>query len=189
MRITGGKRLGHRIQVPAVSDLRPSQDIVREAVFQILGDVRNLTVLDIYAGTGAMGLEALSRGAKFCDFVEHEPNACQTIQTNLRGAGLEDTADIYCEEAEKFATEEHPQKYNLVFLDPPYAARPRSVIRNLPGLLSDKGTIVYLHNQRIVLDENPDREWIADRLQVADKRRYGATHVSFLKKREVRGEK
>lgn len=183
MRITGGKVKGHNIEVPHISDLRPSQDIVREAIFNILGDVEGILVLDMYAGTGALGLEALSRGAKFCDFVDKAKQACKTIKQNFISMGFQGGADIYCEEAENFVLHDHPQPYDLIFMDPPYIARPRSVIRALPKLLADSGQIIYLHAKRIVLTEPPDREWIQDKLKVIDTRKYGATHVTFMSRK------
>lgn len=184
MRISGGRVRGHRIEVPIVSDLRPSQDKVREAVFNILGDINKTLVLDIYAGTGALGIEALSRGARFCDFIDKSKDVCTIIERNLRNADFAEFGDVYCEMAETFVLRPVHQKYDLIFMDPPYADFPRSVIRMLPKFLSDHGQLIYLHAKRITLTEGPDREYIKEHLEVIDTRRYGATHVSFMVKKD-----
>ena len=83
MRIVAGSKKGHRIAAPKGVGTRPTSDRVREAVFSIVGPVDGATVLDIYAGSGAMGIEALSRGAASCLFVEHDRAAARVIQSNL----------------------------------------------------------------------------------------------------------
>jgi 16S rRNA (guanine966-N2)-methyltransferase len=188
MRISGGKIRGHRIEVPAISDLRPSQDKVRQAIFNILGDISGLLVLDLYAGTGVIGIEALSHGARFVDFVDRSPEACKVIEKNLRHGDLKEQGDIYKETAENFVLKEARQPYDLIFLDPPYADHPRSVIRLLPNFLAEDGVIIYLHGKQIVLTEETDREWASSNLDVIDRRRYGATFVTFLRKKDPSSE-
>ncbi len=184
MRVIGGEAKGHRLQVPqTVADLRPSQELVRESVFNILGDVTGWLVLDLYAGTGALGIEALSRGARFCDFVEKSKDACAVIEQNLNHTKLRDRGDIYNETAAKFLNQHRSQTYDLIFLDPPYVEQPRDVFRLIPANLTEGGILIYLHAQRIILTDPADREWIKAKLKQIDTRKYGATHVSLLVKK------
>lgn len=185
MRITGGQLKGHNIIAPKVSDLRPSQDIVRKAIFDILDHSLMPQgyrfVLDLYAGTGALGIEALSKGAQFVDFVEKDLDAIEAIKQNLNHTHLLGRADIYLEKAQHFVRSDRPEKYDLIFLDPPYADEPREVILALPRLLDPKGLVVYLHGQQVVLDKD-SRAWLGQHLRVVDDRKYGATVVTFLKR-------
>lgn len=204
MRITGGTLKGYKIIVPSGYRLRPSQDIVRKAIFDILdhslmpadtadnepdGDEPVSSppyrlVLDLYAGTGALGIEALSRGAHFVDFVERNATAVDAIYQNLTRTHLQEKADIYQQKAEDFVLLDRPEKYDLIFLDPPYADEPRQVLFALPTLLNHNGLAIYLHSKRLNLKKNfPD---LLERgLRVIDNRRYGATTVTFLGPREA----
>lgn len=185
MRITGGTLKGHNLTVPAVSDLRPTQDIVRKAIFDIL-DHNLMTdgyclILDLYAGTGALGIEALSRGARFVDFVERDEAAVRAIRQNLNHTHLLGKTDIYQQKAQDFVKSERPEKYDLIFLDPPYVDTPRQVLLATPRLLDPKGLVIYLHGKQVVLDAT-SRDWLGKKLKVIDNRTYGATTVTFLEK-------
>lgn len=184
MRVTGGQAKGYTLEVPRkVSDLRPTQEVVREAVFNLLDDISGYLVLDLYAGSGSLGIEALSRGARFCDFVEKSSEACKIIHKNLNHSHLKNRGDIYCERADQFLDRlHHKQKYDLVFLDPPYSEKPRNIIRLLPKVMESRGLLIYLHGKRIVLTEQADRNWIGKQLVVLDNRSYGSTHLSILRK-------
>lgn len=183
MRIIGGTARGHQLEVPKISDLRPSQDIVRESIFNILGDISGMLVLDLYAGTGALGIEALSRGAKFCDFVEKEAHACKSIEKNLNHTKLLDHGDVYCEKAISFLNQRRSQQYQLVFLDPPYVEQPRDVLLLLPSSMSVNGILIYLHGGRVVLTNPSDQAAFNQMYQQLDQRTYGATHLSIWQKR------
>src|ERR671923_2653732 len=98
MRIIAGSRKGHRIHAPRGRDTRPTSDRVRENVFNILGPVDGASVLDLYAGSGAMGLEALSRGAERAVFVENDRDAVRTIERNVDKLGLRG-AIVLCQDA------------------------------------------------------------------------------------------
>src|SRR5262245_65117831 len=96
MRIIAGERKGARIYAPRGMETRPTSDFVREAAFNLIGPVDGATVIDLYAGSGAMGLEALSRGAESCVFVELDREACRTINANLDKLRLE--ARVLCQD-------------------------------------------------------------------------------------------
>lgn len=122
MRIVAGKYRHRLIEYPDDAlHIRPTKDRVREALFSSLGDISNLTVLDLYAGSGAMGLEALSRDAKECVFVDNNKVAIKTIKNNIANLGIENY--LLLSKDDKEALEELKNKgykFDLVILDPPY---------------------------------------------------------------------
>ncbi len=122
MRVIGGTARGRRLKGGSERGLRPTSDLVRGAMFDILGAMGvDLTrVLDLYAGTGALGIEALSRGAGWCDFVEKERHACRVIQENLETLGFAAKAAVFCLPVERALTK-LTGKYSLILADPPYA--------------------------------------------------------------------
>src|SRR3954453_7959954 len=110
VRIIAGEKKGHRIAAPKGPATRPTSDFVREAAFNLIGPVDGATVLDLYAGSGAMGLEALSRGADSCVLVESDRDACRTINANLDKLRLE--AVVLCQDAARVVAGEH-RAYDL----------------------------------------------------------------------------
>lgn len=125
MRIVGGI-YRHRIIIwpDDVAHIRPTKDRVREAIFNALGDISNLTVLDLYAGSGAMGLEALSRGAKKAYFVDKNNIAINTVRTNIKSLGIKDEAIVIKAEDKNALLSfinNNNIKFDLIILDPPYA--------------------------------------------------------------------
>src|SRR5438552_17588515 len=119
VRIIAGSRKGHRIEAPRGRTTRPTSDRVRENVFNLVAPwVEDAQVLDLFAGSGAMGLEALSRGAARAVFVEADPEACRTIERNLDRLGLHGEVR-YADVLATIANER--RRYDLVFCDPPYA--------------------------------------------------------------------
>lgn len=182
MRITGGAARGHKIQVPrSVSDLRPAQEIVRQAVFNWLTgkfELHGAKVLDLFAGTGAFGLEALSRGAGFCNFVDHKKSVCDIIQKNLEHSRFLGKAKIHCWDAKKFVDQQPPKSFDLIFLDPPYIEKLTHLFfEKLGKLLIDQGLIIYSHAKTLKISAN-----LAN-LQLVETRRYGASAISFLTKK------
>jgi 16S rRNA (guanine966-N2)-methyltransferase len=152
MRIIAGSRKGHKIQAPRGRDTRPTSDRVRENVFNILGPLDGATVLDLYAGSGAMGLEALSRGATRAVFVERDGDAARTIERNLDKLRL--TATILRQDAVTALASEAGagRKYDLVLVDPPYEmytdVQPK-LARYLPSVLARDGVVVVETDARI----------------------------------------
>src|SRR5438477_9541034 len=118
MRIVAGSRKGARIFAPKGHDTRPTGDRVREAAFNLIGPVEGASVLDLFAGSGAMGLEALSRGAERAVFVEASRDACRAIERNLEKLRLGD-ARVVCDDVLRFAATASGS-YDLVLVDPPY---------------------------------------------------------------------
>jgi 16S rRNA (guanine966-N2)-methyltransferase len=148
MRIVAGEFKGRRLRLPRGAPTRPTADRVREALFSMLGDVAGARVLDLYAGSGALGIEALSRGAASAVFVERDARAAAAIKANLDTVGAQ--AKIIRQDALTFIrASEGP--YDLVFCDPPYDSGPRiagPLAERLPALLSDDARIVTESDKR-----------------------------------------
>jgi 16S rRNA (guanine966-N2)-methyltransferase len=155
MRIIAGSRKGHTIHAPRGRDTRPTSDRVRENVFNLVGPVDGATVLDLYAGSGALGLEALSRGAARAVFVENERDAIRTIERNLDKLRLAGTI-LRQDAVTALATEAGTgRKYDLVLVDPPYDMYPElepRLARYLPAVLADDGLLVVETDARLEPD-------------------------------------
>jgi 16S rRNA (guanine(966)-N(2))-methyltransferase RsmD len=122
IRIVSGSKRGQRISVPLSPSVRPTSDKVREAVFDVLGDVLGLRALDLFAGSGAMGLEALSRGAGSCVFVESDPKVAATLRGNISSLGYQGVASVLGRDyrAAVAALARGDDLFDLLFVDPPY---------------------------------------------------------------------
>ena len=174
MRIIAGEHKGTRIFAPPGRDTRPTSDRVRENVFNIVAPwVDGARVLDLYAGSGAMGLEALSRGAEVAVFVEADPGAVRAIERNLDKLRLRATVvrlDATAALAQEAAA---GRKYDLVLVDPPYAMPNFDALgRYLPTVLADDGLLV--------LETAARTEPELAELSVRTSRRYGSTRVTVF---------
>ena len=122
MRVITGTARGKRLKELPGLDTRPTTDRVKEGLFNIIQfDIEGRRALDLFAGTGQLGIEALSRGAAFCDFVEVNPAAVKVVRENLETTGLGGAAAVHQRDFAAFLQSVRGQKYGLVFLDPPYA--------------------------------------------------------------------
>jgi 16S rRNA (guanine966-N2)-methyltransferase len=169
MRIIAGEKRGRRIEAPPGRNTRPTSDRVRENVFNILGPVDDAVVLDLYAGSGAMGLEALSRGAARAVFVERDPDARRAIERNLDRLRLHGT--VLRQDAVAVLAGES-RKYDLVFVDPPYDMYPDlepKLARYLPPVLNDNAVVVVETDARV----EPTLP-----LEQRTSRRYGSARVT-----------
>ncbi len=175
MRIIAGTRRGHRIAAPKGRDTRPTGDRVREAAFNLIGPVDGAEVLDLYAGSGAMGLEALSRGAERATFVEDDPQAAATIEKNLEKLRLNGARIVRDDVARTLATEGAAgRKYDLVLVDPPYddylELQPM-LARYLPPVLSADALVVVETGARV----EPDLPF-----ELRTSRRYGSARLTLF---------
>jgi 16S rRNA (guanine966-N2)-methyltransferase len=144
VRIVAGSAKGARIYAPRGHATRPTSDRVREAVFAILASVEGLSVLDLFAGSGALGLEALSRGAVSATFVESDPAALEAIERNLEKLGLAGARVVRADAVKYLART--PERYDVVFLDPPYEmveSLRMPLAEHLPRSLADGGLVVF----------------------------------------------
>jgi 16S rRNA (guanine966-N2)-methyltransferase len=172
MRVIAGIHGGRRLQAPPGTDTRPTADRVREALFSILaGRTQEARVLDLFAGSGALGIEALSRGAKEATFVDKAAPAIRAITANLETLGADGT--VVRAEARRFlgGASRSGRSYDLVFLDPPYrldAALARALPAAVKAVLAPGATVVSESDRRAPLE-------IA--LPIDDERRYGDTLI------------
>ncbi|MGD0779264.1 MAG: 16S rRNA (guanine(966)-N(2))-methyltransferase RsmD [Dehalococcoidales bacterium] len=155
MRVITGKAKGHHLKFPTGTKTRPVTDLVRGAIFSILENIANdwSLVLDLFAGSGALGIEALSRGAGWADFVESERKCCAIIKENLAATGFSSQARVYCCSVEK-ALPLLDKEYDIILMDPPYAnPATGDIITRLASspLVGAKTTLVVTHSSRIPL--------------------------------------
>jgi 16S rRNA (guanine966-N2)-methyltransferase len=175
MRIIAGSRKGARIFAPKGHEVRPTGDRVREAIFNLVGPVDDLEVLDLFAGSGAMGLEALSRGASQVTFVEADRAAAEMIVRNLDKLALEGATVIRDDAARKLAADAAAgRRYDLVLIDPPY----RMLARLLPTLAAYVPAVVA--PEGLVVVESDAREEPELPLPQRTSRRYGSARVTVF---------
>ncbi len=154
MRVIAGKAKGNRLKTP--KGIRPATELVRGAIFSILETTASdwALVLDLFAGSGALGIEALSRGAGWVDFVEHEPRCCDIIRQNLEKTGLGDQAHVYCCSVAK-AISFLDKEYSIILMDPPYSnpSIGKTIARLATSkLVGAKTALVVTHSPRLPLD-------------------------------------
>jgi len=184
MRVVGGKAKGRRLQGTVSPGARPTTERVRSAIFNILTPdaFQDGRVLDLYAGSGSLGIEALSRGAAWADFLEQDRRQCDVIRANLANAGLGDQAKVHCTEVEK-GLPGLDGPYRLVMLDPPYRflelARVLETIASIHGMVEDGGTVVVGHSRHLELQA------VYGDLNLFSHRRYGDNVVDFFNKGEL----
>lgn len=182
MRIVAGKFRGKQLDVPRTDAIRPTADRVREAVFSIIGsrvgpNLDGVHVLDLFAGTGAMGLEAISRGADHCIFVDTGIEARGLIRGHIEAFGVAGRVKLLRRDATDLGPVERMRPVNLVFADPPYGEGlgEKALASGLKGGWIAPGALV-------VLEERKDVEIAApEGFAIIDRRDYGDTAVTLLK--------
>jgi 16S rRNA (guanine966-N2)-methyltransferase len=179
--VVGGAVRGRKLRVPPGKDVRPTQDRVREALFSILGDtVEGSIVLDAFAGSGALGIEALSRGAERAVFCDEKPECIHAIQENLRKCELDGRAVVLrtrLPEGLARVRETVAEPCDLVFLDPPYGAEEKGrILEELHrfALLKERARIVFEHARKDPFACVPAC------FVLETERRYGDTLLTFL---------
>lgn len=158
MRVIAGTAKGHHLKFPKGAPTRPATDLVKGAIFSILenmtGEWNN--VLDLFSGSGQLGIEALSRGAGWVDFIDRDQRCCAIIRENLEKTGLAGKAHIYCSNVAK-ALAFLDKEYDIILMDPPY---PDTTIGGIIGQLANSKlvgkatTLVVTHSPRFRLEEN-----------------------------------
>ena len=172
MRLISGTYGGRTLKAPPGDSTRPTSDRVREALFSVLGArVDGARVLDLFAGSGALGLEALSRGAAEVTFVDSAPASIRAVRANLEALGA--TAEVRRADARRFlgAASSASRQYDLVFLDPPYRLAGRlggELTAALPAVLAPGAAVVAESDRRAPLELG---------LPILDERRYGDTLI------------
>jgi len=154
VRVVAGTHRGRRLHRPPAHDTRPTADRVREALFSMLGDVTGARVLDLFAGSGALGIEALSRGAEQAVFVDSSRSAAAAVERNLRELGL--NAPVHRRDALSYLrAQSEPDLHDLVFCDPPYDCALRvgvPLAELLPRVLSENAVTVTESHKRTPLE-------------------------------------
>ncbi|MGE5173496.1 MAG: 16S rRNA (guanine(966)-N(2))-methyltransferase RsmD [Betaproteobacteria bacterium] len=181
MRVTGGIGRGRRLKVPSGSRVRPTSDKVKQALFNILGDrVANADFLDLYAGAGGIGIEALSRGAGRVVFVDSSRGSLAVIKQNIEQTGFRDRAQVVPAKAEAFVRKSS-ESYDIVFLDPPYAEEMQPLLELVAGsgIVKPDGVVVAEHFKK---QPSPEK---AGSLTLYREARYGDTVLAFYKNMSV----
>jgi 16S rRNA (guanine966-N2)-methyltransferase len=167
MRVVAGELRGRRVVAPKGADVRPTADRVREALFSILGDVAGAQVLDLYSGTGALAIEAVSRGAAGAVLVDTEPAAARR---NVEALGIADRCVVVRADAKRYL-ERETGRFDLIFCDPPYKLADRlgaELTRLIPDRLAERGRVIV---------ESDVRQPLRLELPLDVERRYGDTLI------------
>lgn len=178
MRVAGGAARGHRLKGAVTAGVRPTSERARAAIFNVLPPwlLQEARVLDLFAGTGSLGIEALSRGAAWADFVEKNRRQCQVLQDNLEATDFRDRATAFCTDAGRILGK-LPGPYQLVLLDPPYKmgklAEFMTSLGTTPGLIDEPGMVVVGHSRHVTLATEYGE------LTLTSRRRYGDNSVDF----------
>jgi len=164
MRIIAGLYKGRKLKSPADQKTRPTSDRLRETLFNILSTEMSTETrfLDLCAGTGAVGIEALSRGAGFVDFVEISRKNCGLIESNLDSMGIpESMTHVECTDAVQFAKKHRDSSWNLAYFDPPYSSDYSDLIGELGGeassVIAPEGTLIVEHHFKTLVPDEVGR--------------------------------
>jgi 16S rRNA (guanine966-N2)-methyltransferase len=181
MRITGGQMRGRRLASPRGFNIRPTSDKIREAIFNLIGQTHSGDhVLDLYGGTGSLGLEALSRGASMAVFVDDADEAARLIRKNLMLCGCQDRGTVLKEDLRRGLPRKYAvmsQKFELVFIDPPYG---KDLI---PPMLEELVQRDLLASGSLTIAESSKSESMSaapERLRLVDERVYGRTRIRIF---------
>ena len=177
MRIVAGSLGGRRLAAPAGQTTRPTSDRAREALFSRLGPLEGERVLDLFAGSGALGLEALSRGAAHATFADSDRGAIRTLRANVESLGVGDCADVRLGDFRRVLRERSAAgaRFGLVFLDPPYAA-----LSGYSAALNELLPPVLAAAARIVV-ESSDGSALSIGVPLGPPRRTGGTLIQILR--------
>lgn len=175
MRVISGTARGCKLKPVEGMETRPTTDRVKESVFNIIQmRIRDAKVLDLFAGTGQLGIETLSRGAKHCDFVDLSAKAQQTIKHNIKLARVEDRANVYKMNAQEFLRKNNSCKYDIILLDPPYGGK---ILNDTLFMLNQFDILAC---SGIILCESAIEDEIETSYKVGKEYRYGAIKITVL---------
>lgn len=185
MRVISGKRKGHNLKTIKSNDIRPTEDRVKESVFNILGNIESDSmVLDLFAGTGAIGIEFLSRGAELAYFIDTSFNSIKVIKENLSHTKLEDRAQVYKQNSLVAikVLNEREVKFDYIYIDPPFKGHKlfHEVLESLTEypILKKEGLIIIEHEKSLKIKED------LTSFKKIDERKYGNKIVNFLRCRD-----
>jgi 16S rRNA (guanine966-N2)-methyltransferase len=180
LRLIAGRFRGRRLATVPGTTVRPTADAMRETVFNVLqAEVADAAVLDLYAGTGALGLEALSRGARRVVLVERDRRALLALRRNVAALGVQAGVEVVAADALGYLGGPHPEPFDLVLADPPYAvAAEAAVLAGAAPALRPGGVLVLQHPRRFAAPPDPAgfRTWRS--------KRFGDTVIDFFVREE-----
>ncbi|MEK7594678.1 MAG: 16S rRNA (guanine(966)-N(2))-methyltransferase RsmD [Patescibacteria group bacterium] len=175
MRVIAGYLGGRNFSSPNGHRTHPMSDKMRGAIFGVLGDIKGLTVLDAFAGSGALAFEAVSRGAKSAIAIEVDKAAHTAIKQNIESLGIEDRVEVTKAFAGAWSTRHQAKHFDLILLDPPYDSIPYRDLEKMPRHLADNGTLVLSWPANVRLP-------IFEGLQVVQSKNYGDAQLIFYQK-------
>lgn len=184
MRIIGGKYKGRKLNFPKSHRVRPTQDRVREALFNVLAPhIFGVNVLELFAGSGAFGIEAISRGAGSVTFVENSLTCVKIIRENLGNLGIEDKAKILRMDVDRAISKlsKKGDRFDIVFLDPPYyKGLSKKTLINLDryDILSHNNVIIAEHSRKELLPDN------INNIFIYKQKKFGNKAISFYRKKK-----
>jgi len=182
LRVVAGKARGHKLRAVPGDTTRPITDRVKESLFNILnGDIQDASFLDLFAGTGSVGIEALSRGAAFVRFLDINPNAIKTIRLNLEHTGLTSQAEVLRLDAFQFLKSQPDRGFDYLYIAPPqykemWLQAIQEVDERIVWLSEDAWMIVQIHPKEY-------QQINLSHLQEFDQRKYGSTLLVFFRRR------
>ena len=188
MRVISGKVRGLKLDTPKNLDVRPTTDRVKESLFNIINPyIRESNILDLFAGTGSLGIECLSRGAKNCVFVDKSKESIGIVKSNIKKARVENESTIlnidFKDAVKRLSVQK--QKFDVIFMDPPYYENMFiDCLKSIDelNLLKEDGLVVVEHDTNDLFDDN------IGRLYKSREKKYGNTTITFYKLEELDGE-
>lgn len=181
MRVISGSRKGHRLKSPKGNSVRPTEDRIKESLFNILGKIQDDDiVLDLFSGTGSIGIEFLSRGAQKGYFVDKSKDSIELIKANLEHTKLDDKAEVVNLDAQvaisKF--EREAIKFDYIYIDPPYIDQIMyfNVLDRIHNIVSKTGLIIVEHEKSLIMSEE------INNLYLVDQRNYRGKIITFFRK-------
>jgi len=188
LRVISGKVRGLKLDTPKNLDVRPTTDRVKESLFNIINPyIRESNILDLFAGTGSLGIECLSRGAKNCVFVDKSKESIGIVKSNIKKARVENESTIlnidFKDAVKRLSVQK--QKFDVIFMDPPYYENMFiDCLKSIDefSLLKEDGLVVVEHDTNDLFDDN------IGRLYKSREKKYGNTTITFYKLEELDGE-
>jgi 16S rRNA (guanine(966)-N(2))-methyltransferase RsmD len=179
LQVLTGTIKGRKLKVPKGRAIRPTTSRIKKSIFDTLGDLYGLSVLDIFAGSGGLGIESLSRGASHVTFIEKDPNVFKLLRDNVGSCGFLDKADLICDDYERATKrlEKEGSKFDIVFIDPPYRLYEKKENLEFINLVTkcvDYGSIIIIEHEQNLTDEANGYSRIT--------RSFGGTKVSYFRR-------
>jgi len=171
LKISSGSKKGTILLVP--NGIEPVKNVVKLAIFSMLGDkINGANCLDLFCGSGNLGLEALSLGAKSCTFVDREGECIKCVKENVKKLNFESNSTICNSDIKDFLNSSPPTIYDVVFLDPPYKQTIDNIAKKLINCINESGVIIYLHHKNTNV--------VFNNLKTLKQRVYGITQVDIM---------